>query len=85
MRDTALEQRLRIQYTGIDTRRPSKDHIAENYFAACAAQEIPRTAYLPHSSLVYCRAALEAKFPDRIFSLDEVRTLIKEVYGVKIS
>lgn len=35
----------------------------------------------PDGRLIYCKAALEAKFPERKFSVEEVRKLIKEEYG----
>ena len=54
------------------------DFIADNENNDVKA--IPR--YLtPDPRLIYCKAALEAKFPDKKFTLEEVKTLIREEYG----
>ena len=81
-KDSAYEQHLRTLYTGLNLDRLPEDRIVENFYAAISAAERTST-YLPHSDLIYCRAALEAKFPDRLFSLQEVKDLIQDVYGVK--
>jgi len=38
---------------------------------------------IPHSDLFYIRAALEAKFPGRLFTMDEIRTLVDQEYGIQ--
>jgi hypothetical protein len=37
---------------------------------------------LPHSDVFYVRAALESRFPDKKFTIEQVKQLIKEEYGV---
>jgi hypothetical protein len=86
LNDTRDIQILRALSSGLDLRRPVEDRLLENYFEILTSGDANRASvhsYLPHSDLVYCRAALEAKFPDRIFALQEVKDLILEVYGIK--
>jgi hypothetical protein len=84
--DTREVQVLRALSSGLDLKRPKEDRLLENYFQILMSGDYNKHlifSYLPHSDLIYCRAALEAKFPDRIFSLAEVKQLILEEYGVK--
>ena len=81
-KDTPELQRLSALSSGLDRDRPPEDRIVELFFGALTQFSTRTNTYLPHSDLIYCRAALEAKF-GRIFSLQEVKDLIKEVYGVK--
>jgi len=81
--DTLEIQKLRFLSSGTDTRRPPEDRVAERYFEAISEGNAMARTYLPHSDLVYCRAALEARFEGRTFTFKEIKELIYEVYGVK--
>lgn len=86
-KDTESERILRELSTSPDRRRPTTEHYLENFYVALKDTNMTPTAksksaVVPHSDLFYARAMLEDKFPDRLFTLDEVAELIKEVYDV---
>lgn len=62
--------------------RPSSERFLERFYASLSDDRPPTNRVLPHSDLFYCRAALEEQFPDRKFTIDEIKALISEVYGV---
>ena len=58
-----------------------KDSVNAFYGSLTDASSDP-SRVLPHSDLFYVRAALEAKFPGRLFTMQEIKELILEIYGV---
>jgi len=63
--------------------RPTSEHFLEYFYDYVANEKTPDMNMIPHSNLFYIRAALEAKFPDRQFTMDEIRTLVDQEYGIK--
>lgn len=39
------------------------------------------SVHIPHSDVFFAREALQAKFPDREFSIEEVEQLLEQEYG----
>ena len=81
-KDTYYEKYLRMMVTVADLVRPPHERFLELFYASLSDDIAPRSRVLPHSDVFYCRAALEAKFPDRTFTIEETKELIKEVYDV---
>lgn len=74
--ETETERKLREFSTLPDPRRPATEHYLEYFYNYLSLEKTPDMNVLPHSDLFYIRAALEAKFPDRIFTIEEVRGLV---------
>lgn len=66
-----------------DMRRPKDEWYLEYFYEHLVQEKTPDMNVLPHSDLCYMRAALEAKFPDRLFTIEEVRTLVDQEYGIQ--
>lgn len=78
--DSEYEKRLRDLASLPDMHRPANERFLELLYASLSDDKAPSSRILPHSDIFYCRAALEAKFPDRQFTIKEVQELIKEIY-----
>jgi hypothetical protein len=76
--DSVDEQRLR-QLSAY--RRTNDKCFIELLYAAVSEDKGVGSTRIPHSDVFYCRAALEAKFPDRTFTIEETVKLLEEVYG----
>ena len=63
--------------------RPTSEHFLEYFYDYVANEKTPDMNMIPHSDLFYIRAALEERFPDRQFTMDEIRTLVDQEYGIK--
>lgn len=81
-KDDTYQQELRTIASLPDFDRVPEDRFLDRFYASLSDDKPPTNRVLPHSDLFYCRAALEAKFPDRKFTMDEVRALIEEIYNV---
>lgn len=57
-----------------------KENYLEYVYSCLAQKSLPDNRILPPSFIFYCRAALEHKFPGKKFTIEEVKSLIKEVY-----
>ena len=68
----------------VDRRRPPSEWYLDNYIEKLLLGHSPNLQSIPHSDLFYIRAALEAKFPDRLFTMQEIKTLLKEELDVDI-
>lgn len=68
----------------VDRRRPSTEWYLDNYIKTLLLGHAPNLQTIPHSDMFYIRAALEAKFPDRLFTMQEIKILLKEELGVDI-
>ncbi len=92
------ERKIREYSTLPDPRRPSTEHYMEYFYNYIALEKTPDmdvlpltigdleyTYMLPHSDLFYIRAALEDKFPDRLFTIEEVRGLVDQEFGIRYS
>lgn len=79
--DSVHEKRLRDLASVPDMHRPANERFLELLYASLSDDKAPSSRLLPHSDIFYCRAALEAKFPDRQFTIKEVEQLIDEIYG----
>ena len=64
-------------------KRPTSEHYLEYFYDFVANEKTPDMQMIPHSDLFYIRAALEAKFPGRLFTMDEIRTLVDQEYGIQ--
>lgn len=82
-KDTREEQQLRTLLEIEDYKRPPEERYLQLLYASLTDSKASSGRGVPHSSLFYCREALEAKFPDRKFTIQEVKDLILEVYGVR--
>lgn len=80
-KETEYERKLREYATLPDPKRPKEDHYLEYFYNTMYRRSTPDQSVLPHSDVFYVREALEAKFPDRIFTIKEVKALIKEIYN----
>jgi len=80
-KETDYERQLREYATLPDLKRPKQDHYLEYFYKSLYTRSVPSQSTLPHSDLFYVREALEAKFPDRVFTIKEVKALIKEIYN----
>jgi len=81
-KDDTYQQQLRTIASLPDYDRIPEDRFLERFYASLSDDKPSTNRVLPHSDLFYCRAALEDRFPDKKFTMDEVRALIEEVYGV---
>lgn len=79
------ERKIREYSTLPDPRRPSTEHYMEYFYNYIALEKTPDMDVLPHSDLFYIRAALEDKFPDRLFTIEEVRGLVDQEFGIRYS
>ena len=84
-KDDTYQQQLRTIASLPDYDRVPEDRFLERFYASLSDDKAPKNRVLPHSDLFYCRAALEARFPDKKFTMDEVRMLVEEMYGVTYS
>lgn len=66
-----------------DYKRPPKERYLNAFYASLSDSCRDPSRVLPHSDLFYVRAALEAQFPDRKFTIKEIKELIVEIYGVE--
>lgn len=83
--ETRHERALREYATLPDPRRPKSEHYLEYFYnKLLSGSHTVNANRLPHSDLFYVRAALEDKFPDRVFTIQEVKNLIKDELGVDI-
>lgn len=80
--DTYYQQYLRTLVSVQDLVRPPKERFLELFYASLSDDKAPSSRVLPHSDVYYCRAALEERFPDQKFTIQETKDLIKEIYGV---
>jgi hypothetical protein len=69
----------------VDRRRPESEWFLDNYMKKLLLGHAPNTQAVPHSDLFYIRAALEEKFPDRLFTIQEIKNILKEELGVDIN
>lgn len=83
IKDSYTQKVLRELSTINDFHRPASERFLNAFYGSLSDFRSDLSTYLPHSDLFYCRAALEAKFPDRTFTISEVEELILEIYGVK--
>ena len=81
-KDTYYQQYLRTLVSVSDLVRPPNERFLELFYASLCDSKVPSGRVLPHSSVYYCRAALEERFPDRKFTIEETKELIKEIYDV---
>ena len=82
-KDSYHQKLLRDLSSVHDFHRPPQEHFLKLLYSSLSDARGDPSTYLPHSDIFYCRAALEAKFPDRQFTIAEVEELIYEIYGVK--
>lgn len=80
--DTDYERLMREMITAEDMKRPKSERFMHYFYETVVLGAVPDMEFLPHSDLYYIRSALEAKFPGRLFTMDEIRTLLKEELGV---
>ena len=83
--ETESERKLREFATLPDPRRPRTEHYMEYFYEYLSLEKTPDMDVLPHSDLFYVRSALEDKFPDRMFTIEEVRTLVDQEFGIQYS
>jgi len=81
-KDTYYQQQLRTISSLPDPDRPKEERFLELFYASLCDDRAPASRVIPHSDLLYVRAALESQFPDRKFTIKEICALIKEVYDV---
>tara|TARA_R110000772_G_scaffold244136_1_gene357173 strand:+ start:85 stop:399 length:315 start_codon:yes stop_codon:yes gene_type:complete len=81
--ETEDERNLREYATLPNFKRPSSEHFIEYFYEYVHAGKNPDMNMLPHSDLFYVRATLEDKFPDRLFTMEEIRTLMDQEFKVK--
>lgn len=65
-----------------DFHRPPSERFLNAFYGSLTDATGDHSRVLPHSDLFYVRAALEAKFPGRLFTMQEIKELILEIYGV---
>ena len=82
-RENEYERKMREFSTLPDPKRPSTERYIEYFYDCIAHDKTPDTSVIPHSDLFYIRAALEDKFPDRVFTIEEVRTLVDQELGIE--
>lgn len=80
--ENEYERKLREFSTLPDPRRPSTEYYLEYFYNFLALEKTPDMDVLPHSDLFYIRAALEDKFPDRLFTIEEVRGLVDQEFNI---
>lgn len=76
--DSVYEQKLR-QLSAY--RRTNDKCFLELLYASLSEDKGIGSTRIPHSDVFYCRAALEAKFPDKTFTIEDTVKLLEEVYG----
>jgi len=81
--DSLYQQHLRALSSVQDFHRPPSERFLNAFYASVSDSKGDPSRVLPHSDLFYVRAALEARFPDRLFTMQEIRELILEIYGVE--
>lgn len=82
-KDTYHHRRLRELSCIDDIHRPPKERFLTNFYTSFYSSSVSDVNIsLPHSDVFYIRAALEARFPDRKFTIEEVKKLIKEEFGI---
>jgi hypothetical protein len=81
--DSLYQQQLRTLASVQDFHRPPSERFLNAFYGSLSDSKGDTNRVLPHSDLFYVRAALEARFPDRLFTMDEIRALILEIYGVE--
>jgi hypothetical protein len=82
-RETEYERKLREFASLPDPSRPKSEYFMEYFYEYLVTEKTPDMNMLPHSDLFYIRAALEDKFPDRKFTMEEVRGLVDQEYKIK--
>lgn len=83
--ENEYERKIREYATLPDPNRPRTEHYMEYFYEYIALEKTPDMTVLPHSDLFFIRAALEEKFPGRIFTIEEVRDLVDQEFGIKYS
>ena len=81
--ESESERSLREYSTLPDPSRPSCEYFMEYFYEYLVAGKTPDMNMLPHSDLFYIRAALEEHFPDRKFTMEEIRTLVDQEFGIQ--
>lgn len=82
-KDTIYLQQLRELSCIDDFKRPSKERFLTNFYTSFYNSSVHDVNIsLPHSDVFYIRAALESRFPDRTFTIEEIKQLIKEEFGI---
>ena len=81
-KDSTYEQKLRTLASLPDIDRVPEDRCLERFYASLSDDKAPSSRVLPHSDVFYCRAALESRFPDKKFTIAEVKQLLLEEYGI---
>lgn len=81
--DSLYLQELRRLASVPDFDRPVSERFLDAFYGSVSDSKGDPSRVLPHSDLFYVRAALEARFPDRLFTIQEIRELILEIYGVE--
>jgi hypothetical protein len=82
-RETESERKLREFASLPDPKRPKSEHFMEYFYEYLVMEKTPDMNMLPHSDLFYIRAALEQQFPERTFTMEEVRTLVDQEFGIQ--
>lgn len=82
-KDTIYLKQLRELSCIDDFKRPPKERFLTNFYnsfynSSVSDVHIP----LPHSDVFYVRAALEHRFPDKKFTIEEVKKLLQEEFGL---
>ena len=82
-KDTYHHRRLRELSYLDDIHRPPEERFLTNFYTSFFTSSVSDVYLpLPHSDVFYVRAALESRFPDRLFTIEEVKELLKEEFGV---
>ena len=82
-KETEHERKIREYSSLPDPRRPKSEHFIEYFYEYLYTEKAPDMNMLPHSDLLYIRAALEDRFPDRTFTMEEVRGLVDQEFGIQ--
>ena len=81
--ESESERSLREYSTLPDPSRPSSEYFMEYFYEYLVSGKTPDMNMLPHSDLFYIRAALEEHYPDLKFTMDEIRTLVGQEFGIQ--
>lgn len=81
-KDTYYDRLLRELSALEDFNRPNSERYLYNFYSGLSSSSNSFNRSIPHSDLFYVRAALESRFPGRLFTIEEIKQLIKEVYDV---
>ena len=82
-KDTCYLRELRELSCIDDFSRPRNERYLTNFYTSFHNSSVMDVHIpLPHSDVFYVRAALESRFPNKKFTIEEVKQLIKEEYGV---